>query len=82
VIATVDRGSPAARSGLRPGDVVLAFNGERVGNSKELVRDVSSTNPGGVAHLHLKRQNQTLDVSVTVGRRPPEAPAAAEDVPQ
>jgi len=82
LIAVVDRGSPAAHSGLRPGDLVLTFNGERVASSKELVRDVSGINPGGVAHLHLKRQNQTLDVSVTVGRRPPEKPAVEDESPQ
>jgi serine protease Do len=82
LIAVVDRGSPAARSGLRPGDLVLTFNGERVASSKELVRDVSGINPGGVAHLHLKRQNQTMDVSVTVGRRPPEKPVVEDESPQ
>jgi serine protease DegQ len=64
------------------GDLVTTFNGERVSSSKELVRDVSAINPGGVAHLRLRRQNQFLDVSVTVGRRPPEPAAPADDPPQ
>jgi serine protease Do len=71
LVATVDRGGPAARS-LRPGDVVTQFNGERIASSRELVRDVSAVNPGGVAHLRVKRQSQVFDVSITVGRRPPE----------
>jgi serine protease Do len=78
LIAVVNKGSPAARSGLRVGDLVTAFNGERVGTSKELIRDVSGINPGGVAHLRVRRQTQTLDMSVTVGRRPPE-PAQADE---
>jgi len=82
LIAYVDRGGPAARSGMRAGDLVTTFNGERVGSSKELIRDVSGINPGGVAHLRLKRQNQNLDVAVTVGRRPPEPAAPADDSPQ
>lgn len=72
LIATVDRGGPAARAGLRTGDLVTTFNGLKVSTSRELIRDVSAVNPGGVAHLRVRRQSQTLDVTVTVGRRPPE----------
>jgi len=72
LIASVDRGGPGAHSGLRPGDVVTLFNGERVGSPGELIRDVSAVNPGGVARLRVKRQSQVLEIPVTVGRRPPE----------
>jgi serine protease Do len=72
LITTVYRGGPAARSGLRPGDLVTIFNGERVGTSRELIRDVSAVSPGGVAHLRVKRQSSTIEIPVTVGRRPPE----------
>jgi serine protease Do len=82
LIASVTHGGPGARGGLHVGDLVLSFNGERVGSSKELIRDVSSVNPGGVAHLRLKRQSQILDVSVTVGRRPPEPDAPVDETPQ
>jgi serine protease Do len=78
LIATVEHGGPGAHAGLRTGDLVTAFNGERVGTSKELIRDVSGLNPGGVAHLRVKRQAQSLDIEVTVGRRPPEAVPAPE----
>ena len=82
LIAYVNHGGPGARGGLRVGDLVTSFNGERVGSSKELIRDVSAINPGGVAHLRLRRQSQLLDVSVTVGRRPPEQPAPSDETPQ
>ncbi len=75
LITTVYRGGPAAHSGLRAGDLVTTFNGERVATSRELIRDVSAVNPGGVARLRVKRQSSTLDIPVTVGRRPPEQAA-------
>jgi serine protease Do len=78
LIATVDRGGPGAHAGLKTGDLVTTFNGERVGSSRELIRDVSGVNPGGVAHLRIKRQAQNLDIQVTVGRRPPEPAPEAE----
>jgi serine protease Do len=73
-IASVDHGGPAARAGLKPGDVVMSINGDRVDNPRQLIREVSSVNPGGVARLRVRRSNQTLDLSVTVARRPPESP--------
>jgi len=72
MIAAVTPRGPAARSGLRPGDLVMLFNGTRVISSHELIQDVSSVNPGGVAHLRVKRQSQILEIPVTVGRRPPD----------
>ncbi len=71
-IASVNHGGPAARGGLHPGDLVMSINGERVESTRELIRDVSSVNPGAIATLHVRRGTQTLDVSVVVGRRPPE----------
>jgi serine protease Do len=78
LVASVDRRGPAAHSGLRNGDVVTLFNGVRVGSSRELIRDVSAVNPGGVAHLRVRRQGQVFDVAVTVGRRPPETAEARQ----
>ena len=79
-IASVDHGGPAARAGLKPGDVVTSINGDRVDSPRELIREVSSVNPGGMARLRVKRSNQTIDVSVVVARRPPEvAPPAQEE---
>lgn len=78
LIAVVERGGPGAHAGLRVGDLVVAFNGERIGSSRELIRGVSAVNPGGMAKLKVKRQAQSLDIGVTVGRRPPE-PVRAQD---
>jgi serine protease Do len=72
VVATVDKGSPAARAGLRPGDVILSVNGERIDTTRELVRTVAGTDPGTRVRLRVRRQTQVLDVAVAVGRRPPE----------
>ncbi len=78
-IASVNHGGPAARGGLRAGDLVTAINGERVESTRELIRDVSSVNPGATATLRVRRGSQTVDVPVVVGRRPPEPPQAEPD---
>jgi serine protease Do len=71
-IAAIERTSPAARAGLRPGDVITAVNGDKVETSTGLVRTIAGMPPGGSARLSVRRGGQNVDVSVTVGRRPAE----------
>lgn len=69
-VAAVERNGPAARAGLRPGDVITGVNGEQVDNSRALIKVVAATSPGSTVRLAVRRQNNTMDVAVTVGRRP------------
>jgi serine protease Do len=79
MIAAVNHGGPGARGGLHPGDIVTGINGERVESTRELIRDVSAVNPGTTARLRVRRGSQSLDLSVVVGRRPPEPPSTEPD---
>ena len=69
-IASVDRTGPAARVGLRPGDVVVAVNGERVDGARGLIRAIAAAPPGNTVRLTVRRQGKEFEVPVTVGRRP------------
>jgi serine protease Do len=71
-VAGVDRAGPAARAGLRTGDIILAINGDHVDTARGLIRAVAAAAPGNKIRLTIRRQGQTLEVPVTVGRRPPE----------
>lgn len=73
-IVGIDRAGPAARAGLRAGDVVVSVNGDRVDSARGLTRAVAATAPGGSVRLAVRRGAQTLDVPVTVGRRPVDPP--------
>ena len=73
-IAAVDRTGPAARAGLKPGDVVTALNGQSVESSRELIRSVAAVVPGGQVSVTLRRQGREIEVPVTVGRRPANDP--------
>jgi serine protease Do len=72
VVATAERGGPAARAGIRPGDAVVAINGERVENSRALIRAIAAVLPGVSARITVLRQGHEMEIPVTVGRRPPE----------
>jgi serine protease Do len=70
LVAGVERAGPAARGGLRQGDLVTAINGERVDSSRGLVRAIAAVPPGQTVRLSLLRDGRTVEVSLQVGRRP------------
>ena len=74
VIAGIDGKGPAARAGLRPGDVVLAVNGDRVDSARGLIRAVAAAAPNTTVKLSIRRNGQGIELPVTVGRREQDAP--------
>jgi serine protease Do len=73
LVASVERGSPAARAGMRQGDLVVAVNGERIESSRSLIRAVAALPPGSGVRLTVRRQGREIEIPVTVGRRPVES---------
>ncbi len=74
-IANLDRNGPAAKSGIRPGDVVVAINGDRIESSRGLIRAVAGVPPGNSVRITVRRQGREMEVPVNVGRRPTEQTA-------
>jgi serine protease Do len=72
-IAGVDRSGPASRAGLRTGDVVLSVNGDRTASARALIRAVAAMAPGTEVRLSVRRGTKSIDIPVTVGRRPPDS---------
>jgi serine protease Do len=70
LISGVERGSPAARAGLRAGDQVVAINGDRVDTSRVLVRNIAAVAPGQTVRLSVLRDGRPTEIPVQVGRRP------------
>jgi Lon-like protease len=54
-IAAVQEGYPAAKAGIRPGDVVTEANGRRVRSSSDLISVLSRLKVGDVARLVLQK---------------------------
>ncbi len=67
IVAQVSPDSPAARAGLKQGDVITQFNGQKVTNGSALQVDVSQVAPGSTVHFGVLRNGQPTTVNVTVG---------------
>ncbi len=67
VVNSVEKGGPAEKAGIEPGDVVLKFDGKTISNSADLPRMVGATRPGSRAIVQVWRKGSTRDISVTVG---------------
>jgi serine protease DegQ len=71
LITGVLQDGPAARGGLRPGDVVLKVGERPVANSGDLFAAVALLKPGSSAVLAVQRGAQALELKLTVAERPP-----------
>lgn len=69
VLADVAPGSPAATAGLRPGDIVLALDGKRMENGRQLRINVYARGAGEPVTLDVRRGGRTLTVRVPVVER-------------
>ncbi len=69
LIAGVLRDGPAARGGVRPGDVVIKVGDKPVHNTGELMAAVAALAPDSVATLQLQRGADRLQVQVHVDER-------------
>ncbi len=76
IIAELEPDTPAARAGLKRGDVILAVNGQAVNSANDLRLRISQTPPGTNVKLGIWRDGKTQDVSVTLGELPEKAEKA------
>jgi len=67
LLTEVEDGSPAAKAGLKPGDVITDYDGERVEGTAAFSRMVRETPPGRTIELKYWRDGQSQSASVEVG---------------
>ena len=72
LIAEVRPDSPAAKAGLRSGDIVLQFAGQSVSNPRELQGCVEKSKIGSTASLTILRDGKKMTLNVTCHEMPGE----------
>jgi serine protease Do len=63
LVAEVVARSPAAEAGIKPGDVIVGFQGEQVRDPRELTRRVANTPPGATVTLKVARGGRAESVN-------------------
>ena len=72
LVGDVSANSPAQKSGLQNGDIILELNGVAVADANQLRMTVSMMTPGTTVNLKVFRSGADRDVAVTLGELPTE----------
>jgi serine protease Do len=70
LVAEAMKDGPAAKAGIRTGDTIVAVDGERIGEAKDLSRKIANVAPGKSVSLTLYRDGKERNVDLEVAAQP------------
>ncbi len=70
LVADVEPNAPAAKAGLKAGDVITKLDGKPVEDANSLTLAVTSEEPGKKLNLEVLRDGATKEIAVTTAQRP------------
>jgi serine protease Do len=70
VVVRAERGTPAARAGLRQNDLITAVDREAVSSQAQFNRLIASKGPGTKISIQMTRDNREYTLSVEIGEEP------------
>ncbi|HYD63229.1 MAG TPA: Do family serine endopeptidase [Noviherbaspirillum sp.] len=65
LVAAVQQGGPADKAGIKPGDVIVEYNGQPVQTTADLARLVGGTKPGTTVVAKALREGKHTEVKLT-----------------
>jgi serine protease Do len=80
LVAEVIADSPAEKSGLERGDIIIGFDGKDIGSPNELQRIVANTPPNKQVKAKVIRDGKTRTLTVKVGAMPDEIPETEKTI--
>ena len=68
LIAGVSEGSPAEKSGIKPGDIILEFDGKKIKTMRNLPKIVANTEVGKNVNVKIWRNKKLISKQLVLGR--------------
>jgi len=78
LVAEPQEGSPAAKAGIKSGDVIVSLNGEAIPDARTLARRISSMPPGTAVKIGVYRNGREEVLSMVLGELPKERQASLD----
>jgi S1-C subfamily serine protease len=70
MVMSVDKAGPAASAGIRQGDVIVAWNSEKLSSVRALLRQLGPDSVGSVVDVAVQRGGEPKSFKLTIGERP------------
>ena len=70
MVMSVDKTGPSAAVGIRQGDVIVAWNNEKLSGVRALLRALGPDSVGSVVDVAIRRADQPMTFKLTIGERP------------
>ena len=67
LVSSVEENSPSYKAGVKPGDIILKFDGKDIKKDRDLPRIVAATNAGKAVELEIWRSNKIKKLRVKLG---------------
>ena len=77
LVSEPQAGSPAAKAGVKAGDVIVSLDGTSVKDARELSQKIGAANPGASVKLGVIRNGSEQTIDVTLAQLPEQKQAAA-----
>ena len=74
VVREATAGGPAARAGLRAGDVIVSVDGERIGDPDDVAAAIRDRRPGESVDVEVRRDGELRTLQIELTARPEQAP--------
>ncbi len=72
LLSEVHTNQPGDKAGLLPGDVITSINGDKINDSKDLIKSIGNHRAGDSINVNLLRSGAEKKVKVKLGKRPDE----------
>ncbi len=79
LVADVNEDGPAAKAGMKAGDVILSVDGKKIEEMRALPRLIADIKPGHDSNVTVWRDGAEKDLAVEIGKQPVSQKVAAND---